>query len=399
MKVVILGDTHFGGGYSLGKVDIHRQINSRLIDFSNTFDYVIDYLVDQGAEHLILTGDIFELRRPQASELSLFSEKMFRLSELKIHTHIVVGNHDLTLAQKATTIDVLKELKLPYVHVYSDIKSITCGKGEDVINFIFFPFKNRKMFKCNTNEEAISRLRNHLEYEIKSITKGPRVLVGHLMLEGTNISPGVLESSLSELVLPLEMFKNLDATIMGHVHPHQIIQRDPLVAYIGSMERSKFDEGKHKKYLLLVETSDKDLIFNFEELPVRNLYDIVIDQSDTATCEEAYNNIYRFLTEYSEKQDLFGSIIRLQIFMSEGGLYGFKSEKILAFLKKEFKIHHCAGIHTHVSSKRQLRKESITERIEPLTAFNEFLDLEEDSPLKQRMKELGTQVIIERCNK
>lgn len=48
---------------------------------------------------------------------------------------------------------------------------------------------------------------------------------------------------------------------------------------------------------------------------------------------------------------------------------------------------------THITSKRQLRKETITERMEPADAFAEFLDMEEDSSLKNRIRELGNNII------
>lgn len=397
MKAVVLGDPHFGGSYSLGTIDPYRQINSRLIDYSNTCDYVIDYMVDHGISHLIITGDVFEHRRPQASELALFAEKMHRTSELKIHTHIVVGNHDLTMSQNATTLDVLHELKLPYVHVYSNIRSVVCSdEGEDKINFVFFPFCTRKMLKCKTNEEAIERLSERLDYEVRGMGEGAKILVGHLMLEGTNITAGVLESPIAELVLPLDMFSDLDATVMGHVHPHQIIRKNPLIGYVGSMEKKKFDEGRHKKYFMVIDQQNGDLVFNFQVLPTRSLFDITIDQSDADTGEEVESGVKLFMNEYSEANDIVGGILRIQVFINEKALYGFEKSNVVAHMKKELGIQHCVGISTTVTSKRQLRKDSITERVDPQTAFEEVLELEEDSEIMQRVRELGTQIIAER---
>ena len=53
MRAVILGDTHFGVGYSIGKTDKHRRLNSRLLDFSKTFDYVIDHMVSNDIHHFM----------------------------------------------------------------------------------------------------------------------------------------------------------------------------------------------------------------------------------------------------------------------------------------------------------------------------------------------------------
>jgi exonuclease SbcD len=398
MKAVILGDTHFGGGYSLGKTDQFCQTNTRLIDFSNTFDFVVDYMIENSIFHFIITGDIFEHKRPQSAEASLFSEKMFRLSDLGIHTHIIIGNHDLDYALKATTVDVLKNLKLPYVHIYSDIQSIECTDGtDDVMNFIFFPFRTRKMLKCSTNDEAIQRLSDRLQYEIRGISnQGPKILVGHLMLQGTKLAGGIADNHVGELVLPTKMFKSLDGTIMGHVHPHNILNKNPLIAYVGSMERKKFDEGKDDKYFLVIETKENELVYNFEQLPVRGIFDIVIDQSEAENSQEAVKGIHEGLIDFAKNNDLFGSILRIQVFINEKALHGISNNKIVRFMKKNFNIHHCVGIHWQISSKRQLRKETITERSVPLQSFNEYLDLSEDTPLREKMRAIGTKIINDR---
>jgi DNA repair exonuclease SbcCD nuclease subunit len=60
----------------LGKTDKSKRLNTRLLDFSKTFDYVIDYMISNEIKVFIITGDIFEHRRPKASELGIFAEKI-----------------------------------------------------------------------------------------------------------------------------------------------------------------------------------------------------------------------------------------------------------------------------------------------------------------------------------
>lgn len=401
MKVVVLGDTHFGGGYSLGKTDMHRHVNTRLVDFSNTFDHVVDYMVANDVAHFIITGDVFEHRRPQASELSLFSKKMRRLTELGIHTHIVIGNHDTIREQKTTTVDVLRSLKLPMVHVYPDIESITCGDNKDAINFIFFPFRTRQMLDCSSNEEAVKRLSDRLRYEMGGFEKkGPVILVGHLMLQGTKIGNAVLEASPGEVVLPVDMFQGLSGVVMGHVHPHMIVRKkSPFITYVGSMECKDFGEAKHNKYFLLIDNSDKKLIFNFEQLPVRPLHDITIDQSRANTAAEAMKGTKEDLKKFAKNNEVEGSIIRVTITIDEAALYDFNKDKIRYFLRKNLKVNHCVGIYPLMVSKRQLRKSSITERNDPLSSFSDYLELESDPVMREKMREIGVRIIKDRGKK
>jgi exonuclease SbcD len=398
MKAVILGDIHFGGGYSLGKVDSHHHLNSRLIDFSNTFDHVIDYMVNNEISHFVLTGDIFEHQRPQASELGVFSEKISRLSDLKIHTHIVIGNHDIVADQHSTTIDVLKNLHLPFIHVYPDIDTVCCkGALGDIINFIFLPFRTKQSLGCTSNNAATQRLSDILQYEVNGITNsGLKILVGHFMLQETILGNAVVDNHPGEIVLPPDMFQSLDAVVMGHIHPHQIIRRDPLITYIGSMERKDFGEVNHNKYFLTIEKSGIDTIFRFEKLPTRLLYDITFDQSFVN--DEIMNNIKNYLTDYASKNQMFGSIVRVNIFVNEKTAQDIIHNEIISFLKKELLIYHCTGIHLQITAKRQLRKASITERLDPVSSFNEYLELEEDPTIRERMRELGVNIISKRLS-
>lgn len=392
MRICILGDTHFGGGYSLGKiVDPNRQINSRLVDYSNTFDYFADFVISNNISHVIITGDIFEQRKPHASELSLFGEKMRRFSENNVNVHIPIGNHDLIYAHKATTVDILKSLNIPHIYVYNEIDSIACSdKKGDIINVIFLPFRNRKMLKCSNNVAAIQRIADRIHYEINDITKGPKILVGHLMVEGTKLADGI---DSVELVLPHKIFDGLDAVIMGHVHPHKILRVKPLIAYIGSMEKKKFDEGQESKYFMVIENKNDEISYHFEQLPVRKLFDIVVNQADKDTNIEALKGIQEDLIEIAKNKDLFGSILRLQLFLSEQAQYGFNKQELDRFLRKELKVHNCVGIHIQISSARQLRKASITERADPISAFREYIDLEEKNKITNRMRELGLKII------
>jgi exonuclease SbcD len=386
MKVVILGDTHFGGGYSLGTSNQHKQINTRLIDYANTFDYVVDYMKNHNIKHFVITGDIFESRRPYASELGLFAEKMNRLSEIGITTHIVIGNHDLVQEQSSTTIDVLKNLKLPTVNIHSDIESIKI----DDFNIIFLPFRNRQMLNCSSNEEAIERINTKLIYE-KNKLSGPIILVGHFMIDNNDVvSHFATEVESNEIVLPKNMFNGFDGVVMGHIHGHKILRKNPFISYVGSMERNTFGEKDDQKYFLVFNSDD--ISFQFEELPIRNLFDIRINQSESNVGAEAFENCCNFITQYHRQNNLKGSIIRLTIVLNESAIVDFQTEKIHNLLKK-IGVFYCVGIYTELLNTRQLRKSVITEKLSPKQSFLEYLTLIEDDGLRELVKRKGLKII------
>lgn len=391
MKICVLGDTHIGGSYALGNINLHQQSNSRLIDYSNTFDYVIDYMIKDNVKHFVITGDIFEYRRPHAAELSKFSEKLYRLSELGIHTHIVIGNHDTIRDYGSTTLGVIEELKLPMVHIYSSLSSRKCVDGVgDPINLIFLPYRNIPSMGCKTNEEAVRRLNEALQYEIKSIGVGYKILIGHFMLKDTMLG-NMVESS-TEIVLPSSMFDGLDGTIMGHVHTHHIIQREPFIAYIGSMERKDFGDCGQPKYFLSIDNASGEIVYIFKQLPVRSIYDIELDQSLIDDGEKATELCIEELKEFDKNHSLINSIIRLNIILNDKTTFSFNIEKIRKTIK-ELKVNNCVNIHIQSISKRQLRKSSITEQIDPVKSFEEYLEFVENKELKELMKERGIRII------
>ena len=397
MKVVILGDPHFGSSYSLGGMHPYKRINTRLVDFLDTFDYVIDYMIKNSIFHLVITGDVFESKKPHASELSLFAEKICRLEKLGIFTHIVIGNHDLIREQNTSTLGMLQNLKLPKTFVYSNIDSAICKDGKDNINLIFFPFRTRQMLGCKTNEDAIKRLSGFLNFELQKAKKGPKILIGHCLLQGTQLGNIVLTGSAGEVVLPIDMFQDIDGVVMGHVHVHQVLKEsNPMVTYVGSMERKDFGDSDLQKYFLVVDYSDDKLLFKFEPLPLRNLNDISLDNINVKDVEKVNDIIIQKLIEINDRKSLKDSIVRLTILIKEKHLFSLSQNIIKKFLYENLLINFCVGVFPQVISDRQLRKASITERKTSIEAFNEFLEMEENEEMREKMREFGLKIIRER---
>jgi DNA repair exonuclease SbcCD nuclease subunit len=396
MKVVVLGDVHFGVGYSIGKTDKNRRLNSRLLDFSNTFDHVIDYMIANDVSHFVITGDIFEYRRPQASELSIFAEKIQRLEENNISTYIVAGNHDLIIDQRTTTVDLFQKLKLSRTFVYSDIDSVTCGTDEHALNLVFVPYRTKSILGCQTNKEAVDIVSERIDYEMEKFSYGKSVAIGHFMFKETMLGSLAIERNSDEVVLPIEMFNNFSAAVVGHIHPHQILQKDPLIVYLGSMDCKDFGESEFNKYFLLIDNTKEDVVFQFEKLPIRRLFDITFDKSSCSTQEELMSELKSDLFDYNDSNPLVNSIVRLNLFLNDRVVYNFDKDIVRNFLKSEFKISHCVNIIVSIMSHRQLRKATITEKKDPIDSFGEYMSdilVNESDEVKARMLEFGTKII------
>ena len=398
MKAVVLGDPHFGAGYSLGKPHKVRRLNTRLIDFSNTFDYVVDFMISNEIKILIITGDIFEYRRPRPSELGIFAEKIQRLQEHGIQIHIVAGNHDIITDERTTTMDIIQKLKLPGIFVHSDIDSVEYKDNGIAMNFVFLPYRTKSILGCASNKDSIDRVEERIQHEVSKFSDGNKFLIGHFMFKQTMLGSINLEKDADEVVFPTEMFNQFDGTIVGHVHAHQILQSNPLMTYVGSMECKDFGEADQKKYFVILDNSSGDVVFQFEELPIRRLYDITLELSSITDKEEFLIELQNKLVSYSEANNMVGSIVRLSIFGNGSVINDFNTDVVKTFLKTKLHVYYCVGVHPFVTSTRMLRKASITEWKDPKDSFAEYVSeilLSESEDIKTKMLEYGLDIIKE----
>jgi DNA repair protein SbcD/Mre11 len=280
--VTLLGDVHLGKGTSLGKVTLGANLNSRIADQLNLLDWTLERAVEHHSRHIVITGDIFEDPRPHPSLLAFFAAWLKKCQTYGVHVHIILGNHDILRSGFVYTspLDVINEVDMENVSIYKEINTIVI----DSTAFTFVPFRDRKSFNVDSNAEAITLLRNNLVYELASIpVTYQKVLVGHLAIEGSIPVGDEIDDLTNELFCPLDMFKGYDYVWMGHVHKPQVMQKDPHVAHIGSMDISNFLEIDQKKFIVIFDCNPIDEVWTTEYLPTRPLRKVSITvPKDTA---------------------------------------------------------------------------------------------------------------------
>ena len=79
MKIGFIADTHLGAGYSLGKEILVREddreilVNSRLLDFYESFRETIHQMSLLEVTQIIHLGDVFKTKNPSSIERYYFS--------------------------------------------------------------------------------------------------------------------------------------------------------------------------------------------------------------------------------------------------------------------------------------------------------------------------------------
>lgn len=368
MKFVILGDPHIGRSLTLGKVGIGSSLNSRVVDQINLLDWTLEKAIENEAEHIITTGDVFEEVKPAPYLLTLFIEWLKRCEAHNIHTHILLGNHDIlrTGNYYTSSLDVIAACELPNVSIYKNIETIFI----DGVAFTLIPFRDRRAFGVETYGEAIQVLKNNLEYELATIPLNyTKVVIGHLSLEGSIPIGDEIDDISNELMCPLDIFNGYNYVWMGHVHKPQVLKEEnPHIAHIGSMDISNFGETDHKKHIIIFDGKTHTQ----EMIPSRPLKKITIsipkDTKDTT----------QYVIDEIKKHDaaINKAIVRLDVHLSSSDLVPINRSDVEKALY-DLNVHNISSISESKKMQSIVKntEEAITNTIDVNSAIKMYADL------------------------
>lgn len=316
-KAILLGDPHLGKALSIGKAGIGANLNSRIVDQMNLFDWTLEQAIENNADTIIITGDVFEDPKPHPALITLFISWLKKCQAYNVHVHIIIGNHDVLRSGFIynSPLDIITEVELDNVSVYKDINTIIIGTTA----FTLLPFRDRKSFGVSSGAEAISLMKDSLIYELASIPNTyNKVLIGHLAIEGSIPIGDEIDDLTNELFCPLNMFDNYHYVWMGHVHKPQVMKKSsPYIAHIGSMDISNFGETDHTKHIIIINADAPigEKLWETKALPTRQLKKLSV------TIPKDTENTTEFvLNELKKIDDFDKSIVRVEVALSSSDL-------------------------------------------------------------------------------
>lgn len=389
-NIIILGDVHLGKGTSIGKTVLGANLNSRIADQVNLLDWTLDRALDHHAEHIIITGDIFEDPKPHPSLLAIFVAWLKKCQVHDVNVHIIIGNHDILRSGfiYASPLDVISEVDLDNVNIYRDIDTILLGRTA----FTFVPYRDRKAFSVSVNAEAISLLRDSLVYELASIpVTYQKVLIGHLAIEGSIPVGDEIDDVTNELFCPLDMFQGYDYTWMGHVHKPQVMQKSPHVAHIGSMDISNFGETDQKKFIIVFNCNNSNDPWFIEHLPTRALkkFSVVVPKDTDDPTE--------YVLEQLKKEDAWDkAIVRVEVSLAVPELKSVNKATIEKYLSSQGAFN-ITGI-TESKKISLIKKDSnntIDTKMDVSTSIKTYADKYVDDKVRASFTELATEIVAQ----
>ena len=116
MRILHFSDLHIGVE-NYGRTDPDTGLSTRLGDFLDSLDQVVDFALTQNVDLVLLAGDAYKGRDPSQTHQREFAKRLARLSEAQIPTFLLVGNHDLPNAtSRANAVEIFSTLSLPHTY-------------------------------------------------------------------------------------------------------------------------------------------------------------------------------------------------------------------------------------------------------------------------------------------
>lgn len=386
---IILGDVHLGKSQAFGKNTVGSTLNSKLSDQLNLLDWTLEQAVEEHADHIIITGDIFEEPKPHPSIITYFMSWLKKCQIHNINIHLIMGNHDVfrTGFVYSSPLDIIAEAELDNVSIYKDINTILIGTSA----FTFMPFRDRKSFGSQSNADALALLKDSLVYELAAIPSTyKKIVIGHLALVGSIPIGDEIDDISNELFCPLSMFEGYDYVWMGHVHKPQILKKkEPYIAHIGSMDISNFGESDHKKIIVVFNCDSIENPFTTKYLPARNLKKITINVP-----KEVEDSTQYVISEIEKhKLDLDNAVVKVDIALSDIELKSINKSQVEKYLFEQGAFN-IAGISEskRISVIKKDNNSSIDTKIDVSSAIKIYSSTYIDESHRDQFIELAMEI-------
>lgn len=269
MKLLHFADAHIDMA-NYGRHDPETGLPLRVLDFLKSLDTIVDAAISERVDMVIFAGDAYKDRSPAPTFQREWGKRIIRLSQAKIPTLLLVGNHDLSpAAGRAHAIQEFDTLQVPFVKVLQKPEFLTPGDLWDLpVQVIAMPWISRSGLMASLESSAADtkELFSDIEARISDLVEGwveeadptlPLILTAHASVEGATFGAERMVMLGSDLVLPTGLVKDqrLDYVAMGHIHKPQDVNAGghPPVIYPGSIERVDFGEAKDDKFYIIAE--------------------------------------------------------------------------------------------------------------------------------------------------
>ncbi len=266
MKLLHFSDAHIDMA-NYGRHDPQTGLPLRVLDFLKSLDTIVNTAISEKVDMVIFSGDAYKDRSPAPTFQREWGRRIMRLSQAKIPTLLLIGNHDVSPSiGRAHALQEFKTLQVPFVKVLDQ----PCFLGPSDLwdlpaQVIAMPWITRSGLMAVTGEtdstEAFSRIEGNINDLIQDFFEKdydpalPLILTAHASIEGAKFGGERLVMLGNDLVLSGSLVRNpkFSYVAMGHIHKPQDVNEgfQPPVIYPGSIERVDFGEAKEDRFFVI----------------------------------------------------------------------------------------------------------------------------------------------------
>jgi DNA repair protein SbcD/Mre11 len=257
-RLLHVSDTHLGM-QAYARVT-PEGLNQREVDLQDAFRRVVDRAIADPPALFLHTGDLFDHPRPTNRAIAFALHEIRRLSEARIPTILVSGNHDAPRMRETGSI----------FRVFDGLPHVTPVYQGEARRLEVGGFVVHAAPQAVTQEAFLAQLRS-----CRPQAAGPpQVLAVHGTVLGVD---GLFTSEFNEYQIPLgELRPEWDYVALGHFHSHRRVTENAY--YAGSTEYTSFNETDTVKASLDVEVDRGHLRVTPQPTHARPLMDLgVVD--------------------------------------------------------------------------------------------------------------------------
>ena len=386
MRILHFSDLHIGVE-NYGRPDPKTGLSTRLGDFLDSLDQVVEFALDEGADLVLLAGDAYKGRDPTQTHQREFAKRLNRLSQAGIPTFLLVGNHDLPAASsRATAVDIFPTLEVANIHVGNSLKTYDVATPSGPLQVLAVPWPRRSAILSREDSRGMSieQVRQTLEERLTDGIEAaasqldptiPAILTGHVTVNGATVGTErsmMLGQDHVLLVSALD-HPQVEYIALGHIHKHQILRPDPpMVVYSGSLQRVDFSEEGDEKGFCVIDLDpaapqgQRMTKFEFHKLDARSFVtvDVTVERQDVDPTATVVRAIAR--------KEIAGAVVRVRISLAAESDAHLKETEIRAALEP---AHFIASISREVAGARRTRiSPSEGEDLQPMQALGLYLD-------------------------
>lgn len=323
MRILHFADAHIDMA-NYGRHDPQSGLPFRVLDFLKSLDTIVDTAISEKVDMVIFAGDAYKDRSPAPTFQREWGRRIMRLSEAKIPTLLLVGNHDISPASgRAHAIQEFDTLRVPYIRVLQRPELLTSKDLWDLpVQIITMPWIPRSGLMAATGETNATEAFSRIEENIGGLIEGwleqtdpdlPIIFTAHASIEGAKFGGERLVMLGNDLVLSGGLVRNpkFSYVAMGHIHRPQDVNEgsQPPVIYPGSIERVDFGEVKEDRFFVIAEI-EKGRDTRVEWIQLKGVRKFI----DRRTVLRSGENVTEFLKQQlPSPKEMTDAIVRLMV--------------------------------------------------------------------------------------